>query len=121
MRVVKILLLILVVLLVVGMALPEDAFARGGRGGGRGGRGGRGGGRGRFKGKDGKDIVDRAALIETAEGEMHGEDRENRFQNGRKSDFETILKARREEVLARHRRMGEDTRRQEDSRLEVAR
>jgi len=119
MRIVKVLLAVLVVLLVLGMALPDDAFARGGGRGGRGGRGG--GGRGRFKGRDGKEIVDRAALIETAEAEMHNEDRENRFQSGRKSDYDAVLASKREEVLARHRRMAEDTRRQEDSRLEVSR
>ncbi len=117
MRTEKVLLLVLVALLVGGLALPVDAFARGG-GGGKGGRGK--GGRGKYKGKDGKDI-DRPTLIETAEGDMHAADRDGRFQSTRKSDFDAVLRSKREEVLAKHRHMGEDSRRQEDSRLEVSR
>jgi hypothetical protein len=124
MRTEKVLLLVLAALVVGGLALPVDALARGGGGGGggggHGGHGGHGGGRGKYKGKDGKDI-DRPTLIETAETDMHNGDRDARFQSARKSDFEAVLKAKREEVLARHRHMGEDSRRQEDSRLEVSR
>ena len=112
-------LLAVVVLLVGGFALPDDAFARGGRGGGRGGRG-RGGGRGGRNGDDGQPL-DRKALIETVEGDMRNLDRDLRFQGGRRANFEGILRQRREEVLARHRHMGEDSRRDEDARREVSR
>ncbi len=121
MRAEKVLLLVLAGLVAGGLALPVDALARGGGGGGHGGgHGGHGGGRGKYKGKDGKD-VDRPTLIETAEVDMHNADRDSRFQSSRKADFEAVLKAKREEVLAKHRHMGEDSRRQEDSRLEVPR
>jgi hypothetical protein len=118
MRLEKALLLVVVALLVGGMVIPEDAFARGGRGGG--GRGGRGGGRGKYKDKGGKEI-DRPALIEMAETDMRAADRDQRFQASRAADFEAVLAMKRGEVFARHRRQGENSRNQQDSRLEVPR
>ena len=123
MRLDKVGLLILVALL-GGLAVPEGALARGGGGGGRGGGGrgggGRGGGRGGFKGRNGDDL-DRKGLIEVAEEDMRNSDRDQRFATGRKADFDMVQRTKREEVLARHRRMGEDSRRQEDARLDVGR
>jgi hypothetical protein len=52
---------------------------------------------------------------------MHTSDRDKRFQSGRKSTFDEVQRTKRNEVLDRHRRMGEDSRRQEDSRNEVSR
>lgn len=135
MRLNKILLLVGVAVMAGGLALPDDAFARGGGGGGgRGGGGGGGGaggagrgggGRGTGRGGRGKkgdgSQMDRPSLIEKAEEDAHTADRESRFQSGRKATFDEVQRAKREEVLTRHRRMGEDSRRQQDSRIEVAR
>jgi hypothetical protein len=126
MRLKRVLLLLCVAILGGGVALPEGALARGGGGGGGGGGrggGGRGGG-GRGKGKRGGgegQPMDRAQLLEKAEADMHLSDREVRFQTGRKATFDEVQKTKREEVLSRHRRMGEDSRRQQDSRIEVVR
>jgi len=123
MRLKRVLLLLCVAILGGGIALPEGALARGGGGGG-GGRGGGGrGGAGRGKGKKGSDgqPMDRPQLLEKAEADMHLSDREARFQSGRKATFDEVQKTKREEVLSRHRRMGEDSRRQQDSRIEVVR
>lgn len=110
----------LVALLAGGAALPDSAFARGGGGGGRGGgRGGRGGARGK-RNRDGKEL-DRRGVIEALEEEMRAEDRDQRFTTGRRANFDTGHRERREEVLARHRRRGEDARRSDDGRLEVGR
>jgi hypothetical protein len=125
MRIKKLLLLLGLALLAGGGALSESAHARGGGGGGGGGgRGGGGrGGAGRGKGKKGSDgnPMDRAQTIEAGESEMHTSDRDKRFTSGRKSTFDDIQKTKRNEVLDRHRRMGEDSRRQQDSRNEVSR
>lgn len=122
MRLKKMLLLLGLAILTGGGALSESAQARGGGGGGGRSGGGRGGA-GRGKGKRGSDgqPMDRPQLIEAGEAEMHTADRDRRFQSGRKSTFDEVQKAKRNEVLDRHRRMGEDSRRQQDSRNEVSR
>ena len=121
----RILLMLGLAVLAGGGALVESAMARGGGGGGGGGgRGGGGrGGAGRGKGKRGADgnPMDRSQTIESGETEMRNADRERRFQGGRKATFDEIQKTKRGEVLDRHRRMGEDSRRQQDSRGEVTR
>ena len=113
-------LLAIAALLAGGLSLSGDAFARGGGGGGRGGgRGGGGGARGK-RSKNGKQL-DRKELIEQLEEEMRAADRDQRFTTGRKTNFETGHRERRVEVLARHRRRGEDARRSDDSPPEVGR
>lgn len=118
----KMLLMMGLAMLAGGGALSESAQARGGGGGGGRGGGGRGGA-GRGKGKRGADgnPMDRSQTIESGETEMRNADRERRFQGGRKATFDEIQKTKRGEVLDRHRRMGEDSRRQQDSRGEVTR
>jgi len=118
----KMLLMLGLAMLAGGGALSESAQARGGGGGGGRGGGGRGGA-GRGKGKRGSDgqPMDRPQLLEAGEAEMHTADREKRFQSGRKATFDDVQKTKRNEVLDRHRRMGEDSRRQQDSRNEVSR
>jgi hypothetical protein len=101
------------------LVMVDDADARGGGRGGRGGGGRRGGGRGRYGRKDGGE-VDRPDLIKLAEEEMRNSDRDERFSSGRKAVFDDVLQRKREEVMARHRRMGEDTRRAADARIEVS-
>jgi hypothetical protein len=104
-------------LLAGGAALSPKAEARGGgggrSGGGRGGRGGR-------KGRDGGPLT-RPELIQQTEAEMFAADKDGRLAAGRKASFEGIQKEKREDVFARHRRQGEDSRRQQDARSEVAR
>jgi hypothetical protein len=103
-----------------GLVAPDSAMARGGGGKGGGGRGGKGKGGKRGKGKDGKQM-DRKGLIAQLETEMRESDRDERMTDGRKDNFDEGQRERREEVLARHRRRGEDARRATDSRNEVSR
>lgn len=119
MKLERLLLVGLVLVLAAGMAVPDNALARGGGGGRGGGRGGKGrGGKGR-KGRDGK-APDRKDLITQIEGDLREADRDDRVFDGRKADFEAGSRDRREEVLARHRRRGEDARRSSDVRPEVS-
>ncbi len=120
MKIERLLLVGLVLVLAAGMAIPDPALARGGGGKG-GGRGGRGGGRG-GKGKRGRDgeQMDRKTLITSLEGDLREDDRNDRILDGRKANFEDGGRERREEVLARHRRRGEDARRSADVRSEVS-
>jgi hypothetical protein len=115
-------LLPLAALLVGGAGLSPKAEARGGGGGGGRGGGGRGGaGRGgRGKGGSGGPLT-RPELIQQGEAEMFAADKDGRLAAGRKASFDGIQKEKREDVFARHRRQGEDSRRQQDARSEVAR
>ena len=101
----------LAALLAAAMLVPEDAEARGG--------GGRRGGKGK-RGKNGE-VLDRRGVIDEAEDTMRNSDRDRRLLEGRKAHLDGTLAERRQEVLDRNRRRGEDSRRDRDSQREVSR